>query len=72
MPKLTSKSQKNALRIMVNEYSGRLSPTMLNVDLSTLIEVKRESDISMNFDNGLDFEEDPNRENKGSQLLQLI
>ena len=65
MPKLTGKSRKNALRIIKNDYFGRLSPTMPGVDLNTLIRVKKENDLNINFHNDLDFREDPNRENKG-------
>ena len=69
MPKMTSESQKNRLRIMVDKYSVRPSPLMLDVDLNTLIEVKKGNILKINFDNNLYFKEDLHRENKESQLL---
>ena len=51
------------------EYTSRLSWIMLDMDLNSFIELKKENDLSNNFDNGLDFKEDPNEENKESQFL---
>ena len=69
MPKLTGESQRNASRKMAKECSGRLSPTMLDVDLDTLMEVKKENDFNINFDNNLSFKGDTNREHKEAQFL---
>ena len=64
MLKLTGKSQKNELRIMANKYPGRFSTTISNVDLNTLIEVKKANDLNINFDNDSEFKDNPNEENK--------
>lgn len=69
MPKLTSKNQKNVLIIMANKYSGRLSTTIPNVDLNPLIEVKKENDLNINFENDFGFKKYLNGEDKELQML---
>ena len=54
---------------MENEYSGRLSPTMPDMNLNTLIEVKKDDDLNINFYNNLNFNEDTNKEHEESQFL---
>ena len=57
---------------MGNDYLGRLSPTMPDMDLNTLIKVKKENGSNMDFRNHLDFEDGRKNEDKESQLLQFI